>query len=94
MTLAVDTAQLSLWRWNIREDVVLIDAQGRTFHGIPEHEPITFQRLLGTLHQEDRGSTRQAVLSSLSGDGEFHGSYRVVLAGGAVRWIETRGRVE
>jgi PAS domain S-box-containing protein len=94
MSLAAATARLALWRWDIRKDVILSDNAGRALYGIPPDTPITFQTFAETLHPDDRAMTEQAVRASLSGDGGYHASYRIVLPGGAIRWIEAAGRVE
>jgi len=94
ISLAAATARLALWRWDIREDVILTDNAGRVLYGIPPDSPIRFQTFAEALHPEDRAATEQAVQASLSGDGHFLASYRIVLPGGAIRWIETGGRVE
>ena len=94
MGLAVDAAQLALWRWDIARDVIWVSPNGRQLYGIPAGDFINLQRFLDTLHPDDCATTRQAVMGSLEGDGAFQAEYRVVLPDGAVRWIDARGKVE
>ncbi len=94
MSLAADAAHLALWRWDIPRDVIWTSTPGRGLYGVPEHEPVDFQRFLSTLHPEDREPVRQAVDKALAGDGKFRASYRVVPPDGSIRWIDATGKVE
>jgi len=94
MNLAAGTAQLALWRWDIPRDSVWVSPLGRRFFGLNETESFSFQRLLDTLHPEDREPTRRKVEAALQGDGTFHAEYRILLPDGSTHWVEARGKVE
>ncbi len=94
MSLAAGAAQLALWRWDIARDAVWVSPSGRRLYNIPEGDVINLQRLLDTLHPDDREATRQAVTRSFEGEGTFRAEYRVVLPDGALRWIAARGKVD
>jgi two-component system, LuxR family, sensor kinase FixL len=92
--LAANTTGLGLWVWDATRDASWVTPEGRRLFGWGESEPITLERFIHTLHPDDREPTRKAVLRSLQDGGDYVAEYRVVLPGGAVRWIATRGRIE
>jgi PAS domain S-box-containing protein len=94
MSLAANTTGLGLWVWDAKIDESWVTPEGRRMFGWGESEPVNLERFIHTLHPDDREATRQAVLRSLQKGGDYVAEYRVVLSGGAIRWITTRGRVE
>ncbi|HEY6363374.1 MAG TPA: PAS domain S-box protein [Candidatus Binatia bacterium] len=94
MSLAASTTGLGLWVWDASRDESWVTPEGRRLFGWAESEPVNLERFIRTLHPDDREPTRQAVLRSLQDGGDYVAEYRVVLSGGAIRWIVTRGRVE
>jgi two-component system, LuxR family, sensor kinase FixL len=94
MSLAASTTGLGLWVWDAMRDESWVTPEGRRLFGWAESEPVNLERFIRTLHPDDREPTRQAVLRSLQNGGDYVAEYRVVLSGGAIRWIATRGRVE
>ena len=94
VSLAANTTGLGLWVWDARRDETWITPEGRRLFGWTESEPVNLERFVQTLHPDDRETTREAVLSSLQTGNDYLAEYRVVLSGGAMRWIATRGRIE
>ena len=94
ISLAANTAGLGLWVWDAKRDESWVTPEGRRLFGWAESEPVNLERFIRTLHPDDREPTRQAVLRSLQNGGDYVAEYRVVLSGGAIRWIATRGRIE
>jgi two-component system, LuxR family, sensor kinase FixL len=94
ISLAANTAGLGLWVWDATRDETWTTPEGRALFGWAESEPVTLERFVQTLHPDDREPTRQAVLRSLQSGSDYIAEYRVVLSGGAIRWIATRGRIE
>jgi two-component system sensor kinase FixL len=94
LSLAANTAGLGLWVWDATRDESWVTPEGRRLFGWEESEPVNLERFVQTLHPDDREPTRQAVLQSLQSGDDYVAEYRVVLKGGAIRWIATRGRIE
>ena len=94
VSLAANTTGLGLWMWDARCDESWVTPEGRRLFGWAESEPVNLERFVQTLHPDDREPTRQAVLRSLQSGSDYIAEYRVVLSGGAIRWIATRGRIE
>ena len=94
MALAAGAAHLAHWRWDIPRDAIWFSPAGRRLLGFPEGVAMDLGRFVEAIHPEDREPVRQAVRRSIEGDGVYGMDYRLVLPGGAVRWIAGRGRVE
>jgi PAS domain S-box-containing protein len=94
ISLAANTTGLGLWVWDAKRDESWVTPEGRRLFGWAESEPVNLERFVQTLHPDDREPTRQAVLRSLQNGSDYVAEYRVVLSGGTIRWIATRGRIE
>ncbi|HJU62701.1 MAG TPA: PAS domain S-box protein [Candidatus Binatia bacterium] len=94
ISLAASTTGLGLWVWDATRDESWVTPEGRRLFGWVESEPVNLERFIRTLHPDDREPAREAVLRSLQNGGDYVAEYRVVLNGGVIRWIATRGRVE
>jgi two-component system, LuxR family, sensor kinase FixL len=94
MGLAASTTGLGLWMWDATRDESWVTPEGRRLFGWAESEPVNLERFIRTLYPDDREPAREAVLRSLQNGGDYVAEYRVVLSGGVIRWIATRGRVE
>ena len=51
-------------------------------------------KILQQIHFEDRDAFRSVLEKAAEGNGSYDAEYRVVLPGGGMRWIGSRGRVE
>ena len=94
MHLAAGAAGLAFWRWEIPQDRILVNPQGRALYGVPANTPIDFERYLASLHPEDRERVRRGVEAALAGNGELCTDYRVRDDAGREHWVEARGKVD
>ena len=95
LRFALEAAKAAPWQWDCLSGEVECSALYRQQHGLSETEVLTSPRWLELLHVEDRIATRAAVhAAQRPGAPDYHAVYRVVLRDGALRWIESFGRVE
>ncbi|MCW1924733.1 PAS domain S-box protein [Luteolibacter arcticus] len=94
MHLAAGAAGLAFWRWEIPQDRIWVNPQGRALYGVPANTPINLERYLASLHAEDRERVRRGIDAALKGNGEFRTDYRVMDEEGKVHWVEARGKVD
>ncbi|MEK7952411.1 PAS domain-containing sensor histidine kinase [Luteolibacter soli] len=94
MHLAAGAAGLAFWRWEIPQDRIWVNPQGRALYGVPANTPITFERYLTSLHSEDRERVRRGIEGALTGNGELRTDYRVKDSAGMEHWVEARGKVD
>jgi signal transduction histidine kinase len=93
--LAVEAGGVGLYEIEPREWRLSWSARTPALLGLPPDTPADLNRALCVVHPDDREGVRQAVIAAMdpAGPGEYLVECRVVLPDGAVRWIESRGRV-
>ena len=92
MSLAVESAQLALWDWEVGDDRVWMTDEGRKFFGFEPGETIHFSHLAGRVHPDDGDVREKAILHALETSGTYEAEYRILLPDGSVRWVAGRGR--
>jgi two-component system sensor kinase FixL len=55
---------------------------------------LNLNRFLDRLHSDDRDMVQRTLATAVEGDGSYELEYRVVLSGGQMRWIASRGRIQ
>jgi two-component system, LuxR family, sensor kinase FixL len=94
MELAVNTAGIVVWTWDIPRDEVWLSDKDRAFLGFSKHERLSAESVRRVIHPEDREFVRNTVKRSLDTRGEIEAEYRVVIPGGKVRWMTRRAHIE
>jgi PAS domain S-box-containing protein len=92
MNLAVESAQLTLWDWDVASDTVWATDQGRKFFGFEPNEPMDHATLAGHVHPDDHAVRAAAIRQTLATGGSYESEFRIILPDGTVRWIAARGR--
>jgi signal transduction histidine kinase len=95
MNLAVESAQLAVWDWDVANDRVWITGitdEGRKFFRLDPGEPIVYATLADRVHPDDRPVRAAALQHALATGGSYEAEYRIILPDGSVRWIAARGR--
>ncbi len=92
MSLAAESARLSMWEWDISRDEVWMTEEGRALLGFKRETRIKFASLAERVHHEDRAEREAAIRRAVETGGSFETEYRLLLPNGSVRWIEARGR--
>ena len=93
MSLAVESAQMALWDWDVANDRVWMTDEGRKFFGFEPGEPLHLTANLGgRVHPDDRAVRATAIQHALETRGSYEAEYRIILPDGSVRWIAARGR--
>jgi PAS domain S-box-containing protein len=85
---------LGWFDWQVPVDHLALDPRAYELFGFDretfDHRVASFWKVL---HPEDRPGVEAAVQAALESCSDYVAEYRVVLPGGAVRWVEARGRV-
>jgi len=92
MSLAVESAELTLWDWDVANDKVWATDQGRKFFGFEPNEPMDHATLAGHVHPDDRAVRAAAIRQTLEAGDSYESEFRIILPDGTVRWIAARGR--
>jgi two-component system, LuxR family, sensor kinase FixL len=94
MTLAAEAANVGVWLHDLVRHEIWASDTWRALFGFTKSERIDFSGFLQRLHPEDREAVNQTLTNALAGDGTYEVECRLVLPGGGMRWIASRGRVE
>ncbi len=92
MSLAVESAQLVLWDWDVTSDRVWMTNEGRKFFGFEPSEPLHYASLAGCVHPDDSAVRATAIQQALETGGSYEVEYRIILPDSSERWIAARGR--
>ncbi len=94
LDLALQSAHMGVWRWEIRENrryfdervCQLLGISAATFGG-------TVAEFLQAVHPEDREQVRTALARTVEQDAPYEPTYRVVWPDGSVHHLAARGRL-
>ena len=94
-SLAVQSAQMGEWNYDLNQDLISGDEQCRKLMAIKDSEKTwEFGSLLQLIHEDDRPSVKQALDTALDGLNIFHSEFRVRHADATTtKWISVYGRV-
>jgi len=92
ITLASLSAGTGPWDLDLSTGRIWATPAAKELHGFAADEEVTFDRFLAVVHPEDAGRVRERVSRIAAAKADFADEYRVVLPGGAIRWIAVRGR--
>jgi PAS domain S-box-containing protein len=94
LDLALQSAHMGVWRWEIKEDRRYFDDLTCQVLGIEATKfSGTAAEFYGAVHPEDREKLKAALARTLEHDVLYEPSYRVVWLDGSVRYITSRGRL-
>jgi PAS domain S-box-containing protein len=92
MSMAVESAQLAVWDWDLANDRLWMSDEGRKFFGFDPLEPLHSSSLSGRVHPDDSAMREMTIQRALAAGGSYETEYRIVRPDGSVRWIAGRGR--
>ena len=95
LRLAAEAAHVGLWQGGTGlDDPIEASPEWRYLFALPERGAVTAADVFERIHPEDRAAVRRAVADALRQGLPFQVEHRVLLPGGGVRWIASRGRAE
>ncbi len=94
LELAVNTAGIVVWTWDIPRDEVWLSDKDRARLGFSKDERLSAESIRRVIHPEDRQLVRNLVEGSLKTRDEVEAEYRVVLPDGKVHWMTRRAHIE
>ncbi len=90
--LALDSAQLGLWGWDIGNDEIWASKQTRALFAWPADLKLSCATLLNSIHPEDRGKRPRLLENAIREEAEYRAEFRVLLPDGSMRWIRSSGK--
>ena len=95
LDLALRSAEMGVWNWDIIADKRYFDDQTCHLLGI---DPVTFsgtaEEFFSVIHPEDREMVKEALNRTLEQDVLYEPVYRAVWPDGSIRFITARGTME
>jgi PAS domain S-box-containing protein len=92
LRLALGAGRMNVWDWDLTTDRVECSDNAREFWGIEVGQAADF---IAVIHPDDRAAVAQAARDALAAkDGVYRSDYRLVGPDRALRYAQSRGRVE
>ena len=92
LNLAANSAGVGLWSWDVGNGGIWATKIARLLYGLSADGDINFDKLLATLHPDDRDEFTQSVRQASQAGADFRSEYRVVLPDGKIRWIKAQAQ--
>ncbi|MEH1783419.1 MAG: AAA family ATPase [Nostoc sp.] len=93
LNLALKSAQIGVWIWDIISDRFDWDEQMYQLFGLtPETFAGSCEALLARLHPDDRGLLAQSLSRAINEDVEHNLEYRIIQDDGSIRYAACRGK--
>ncbi len=96
LRMAIESAQMGTWDWNLTTNVLAWDAGCKAIFGLPPEADSSIERFFEGLHADDRDRLQQVVqtVQLASSGGIFDTEYRVIgYQDRRERWVRARGQV-
>lgn len=92
LRMALEAGRLGTWSIDVETGRLSASAACKAICGWPEHEPLSLDQLRALIHPDDRQAQADAMETALATRGPIDIEYRLVLAGGAERWVHLLGQ--
>lgn len=93
LELAAGAARLGTFNLDLRGYSMVWGPRMLAMHGIQAADVLDFAQFEAVVHPEDLPAVQQAIGRGVETLGDISVEYRVLLAGGGLRWVRARGRV-
>lgn len=90
---ALMAGRMGSWSLDVKSNQLIVSPQFITTFGQAEAAPFSFDDLIASIDEEDRGRVQRAVAESVTSGTDFAEEYRIVWPDGSERWVESRARL-
>ncbi len=95
LRLALETAHMGAWEWDIVTDTLSWSPNYAELVGLdPNNCPTTLEGWETTIHPSDRASAQERLTQALRSASELNNEYRIIKPSGEIRWLNCRGQIE
>ncbi len=92
LQLAMDSAQLGIWNWDVTAGSVHCSKRTLECLGVAKNQKLNYARFCETVHPEDRQRVDSQVADCLRNHSSLDLEFRVVWPDGSVHWMAALGR--
>jgi|GEM_PF-2763788 len=94
LRLALESAQMGTWDWNITSDIVAYSDQLEPVFGLsPGSYYSNYESFLNSVHPEDREAVDQVVSQAVKQGTDYRVEFRAIRPDGTMRWVGNKGHV-
>lgn len=95
LTMALQSAPIGIWEWDIVQNLNIWDDQMCKLYGIDIGQSGDFyQAWLNSIHPADRELTDHAIQQALQGEKDYNTEFRVIRPDGSIQYIKAYGLVQ
>ncbi|MBP0029614.1 PAS domain-containing protein [Roseofilum sp. Guam] len=95
LEIAVSSAQIGIWEWDVTHNVLTWDRRMYSLYGLdPSNSRNTVELWQNSLHPEDAPKAIEAVQAALRGEKQFNTEFRILHPDGTMRWVYATAIVE
>lgn len=91
LNIALDSARMAVWEYDPETDSYIKSENHNHFFGFDESYSMGLNDVYDRLHPDDLGRFRDKAGETLESGKDFDIKYRVILNGGQVKWLWTKG---
>lgn len=94
VALGAEAANQGIWIRDLKRNGIWATDKWRELYCFNKTEPLILDRILETIHPEDRENVVLTLEKAMSEDGRYETEHRLILPDKKIRWIASQGRVE
>ncbi|MEL7034256.1 MAG: PAS domain S-box protein [Cyanobacteria bacterium J06592_8] len=95
LNLAVESARIGIWDWNIPQNILVWDQQMYDLYDItPDEFTSIYDAWFNRLHPEDRPLAQTVSQHALTGEKDYDTEFRVIHSDGSLRFIKANAIVQ
>ncbi|HUR56856.1 MAG TPA: PAS domain S-box protein, partial [Opitutaceae bacterium] len=92
LRLALESAKIGMWDWNLVRDEVIWDARNYEIFGLPVGTPVNGEHFFAQVHADDRTRVKEAVEGSARLEADFSIEFRLAQPERPPHYALARGR--
>lgn len=95
LELAVQSAQIGIWDWDVTNNILIWNDQMYTLYGLNASNFLgAYEAWSNALHPDDFDITTSAIQRAIRGEGDYDPEFRVVRPDGTIRYIQAYAVVQ
>jgi PAS domain S-box-containing protein len=93
LNLAVESAQMGTWEWNLTTDEVVWNTKLYELLDLAPHKRKSVDAFFERVHPDDLPDIRQSLDTVIAGGRDWRAEFRIVRDDASIRWLVSVGRV-
>ena len=90
---ALEAARMGFWEWNIQTETSNCSSNLKQLYGLGHTYDGNYQSFIKIVHPEDRDYLQKVIQECLITGNDYNVEFRIVLADGSIRWMESKGQI-